>query len=124
MCASESLRIELFPRDLDLFVDFYVGVLRFEMVTDRRHDASPYVAIQRGAIRIGAAPADQMVDPASRAIPQGVELVIEVADVDAERLAVVEAGCDLAEDIVERPWGLRDFRVFDPDGYYLRFTTL
>jgi len=29
----------------------------------------------------------------------------------------------LAEDLVEREWGLSDFRVTDPDGYYLRFTS-
>jgi len=23
---------------------------------------------------------------------------------------------------VLRPWGLRDFRIFDPSGYYLRIT--
>ena len=27
-----------------------------------------------------------------------------------------------SEDIVRRPWGLQDFRVIDPDGYYLRIT--
>jgi lactoylglutathione lyase len=24
--------------------------------------------------------------------------------------------------LCDRPWGLRDFRVVDPDGYYLRIT--
>jgi hypothetical protein len=28
----------------------------------------------------------------------------------------------LAEPLTDRPWGLRDFRVVDPDGYYLRVT--
>jgi hypothetical protein len=25
---------------------------------------------------------------------------------------------------VRQPWGLTDFRVADPDGYYVRFTSL
>ena len=28
----------------------------------------------------------------------------------------------MAEDLRARPWGLRDFRVLDPAGYYLRIT--
>jgi hypothetical protein len=30
----------------------------------------------------------------------------------------------LAETMRERPWGLRDFRVVDPDGYHLRITNV
>jgi predicted enzyme related to lactoylglutathione lyase len=123
MSARESLRIELFPSDLDRFVDFYLRVLRFELVVDRRGEPSPYVAVRRGDVRIGAVAARQPVDPAARSVPQGVEIVFEVVDLEAERNAVVGAGSELAEEIVERPWGQRDFRLFDPDGYYLRFTT-
>ncbi len=28
----------------------------------------------------------------------------------------------MTEHMRDRPWGLRDFRVVDPDGYYLRLT--
>ena len=52
----------------------------------------------------------------------GVEIVLEIPDVDAAAEAAVEAGYRLAEPVRERPWGLRDFRVVDPDGYYLRIT--
>jgi hypothetical protein len=27
------------------------------------------------------------------------------------------------EPMLDRPWGLRDFRMVDPDGYYLRITS-
>jgi len=36
---------------------------------------------------------------------------------------VVDSGWPLAEDLQQRPWGLIDFRLHDPDGYYLRITT-
>lgn len=39
-----------------------------------------------------------------------------------ERDRVVAAGWSLAEDLTRRPWGLVDFRLLDPDGYYLRVT--
>jgi uncharacterized glyoxalase superfamily protein PhnB len=82
-----TLRIELFPDDLDRFVNFYVDVLRFEIVED-----------------------------------QGTELVFDTDDVETERDAVVAAGWPLADDLQKRPWGVTDFRLFDPDGYYIRIT--
>jgi uncharacterized glyoxalase superfamily protein PhnB len=51
-----------------------------------------------------------------------VELVLEVDDVAAERDQITAAGWPMAEDLRARPWGLRDFRVLDPAGYYLRIT--
>lgn len=122
MAADVSARFELFPADLDQFVDFYVQVLRFELAADRRQDDPPYVYLRRGSIRIGAIQAWEPVDPRWRATPHGVEIVIEVDDLLAERDAIVANGYPLAEDITERPWGLADFRLFDPAGYYLRVT--
>jgi uncharacterized glyoxalase superfamily protein PhnB len=51
-----------------------------------------------------------------------VELVFEVDDVVAERDLVTAAGWPLAEKLQKRPWGLTDFRIRDPAGYYLRIT--
>jgi uncharacterized glyoxalase superfamily protein PhnB len=51
-----------------------------------------------------------------------VEIVLEVPDVDAALEAVERAGCSVVEPLRDRPWGLRDFRLVDPDGYYLRIT--
>ena len=53
----------------------------------------------------------------------GVEISIEVEDVDslyalAQRLAV-----DIVKPIQDRSWNARDFRIADPDGYFIRFTT-
>ena len=53
----------------------------------------------------------------------GVEIVLEVRDVDAALEQVERAGFSVVELLRERPWGLRDFRVVDPDGYYVRVTT-
>jgi uncharacterized glyoxalase superfamily protein PhnB len=43
-----------------------------------------------------------------------VELVLEVDDVVAERDQITAAGWPITEDLRDRPWGLRDFRVLDP----------
>jgi lactoylglutathione lyase len=54
--------------------------------------------------------------------PTGVELVLEVDDVVDERDRVAGAGWPIKEDLQDRPWGLTDFRILDPAGYYLRIT--
>lgn len=118
-----ELRIEVFPVDLDRFADFYLRVLRFELVSDKGREPSPYLSVRRGAVKIGATLAWAPTDPDARAVPQGVELVLEVDDLVAERDALAAAGWPIADDITLRPWGLTDFRVFDPDGNYIRFTT-
>jgi len=50
------------------------------------------------------------------------ERAIDVDDVHATRDRIVERGIEPTEDLQTRDWGLTDFRVTDPDGYYLRFT--
>lgn len=116
-----GLRIEIFPRELDAVVDFYTRVLRFRLARDERATAWPYVSLERGLVRIGAAHRDDHIEPAFRRPPGGTEIVLEVADVRAER-DWVAGQWPLEEDLVTRPWGLVDFRVLDPAGYYLRLT--
>lgn len=64
----------------------------------------------------------QRADRGSRRPPTGVEVVIEVDDLEAERNWVVENGWTLDADIKLQEWGLKDFRIMDPDGFYLRIT--
>ena len=118
-----GLRVEIFPADLGAAVDFYTRVLGFRLVRDERNAASPYVALERGGVRLGAAqrPAVQRTD--LRRPPTGVEITLDVDDVVAERDRVRAAGWPLDEDLQHRPWGLTDFRVLDPDGYYLCLTS-
>ena len=117
-----SLRLEIFPADLNATVRFYVDLLGFSVVEDRRADPLPYISLLRGGFRLGAV-AVPGGSVAHRHPPTGVEIVIEVDYLHAERDRIARAGWPIEEDITLRPWGLKDFRVLDPDGYYLRFTT-
>ena len=117
-----SLRLEIFPVDLTATVRFYTDLAGFSLVTDRRGDQRPYVAMIRDDVRIGAAIVPGG-NPSHRRPPTGVEIVLEVDYLHAERDRIRHAGWPIEEDITRRPWGLQDFRVLDPDGYYLRFTT-
>ena len=117
-----SLRLEIFPADLNATVRFYVDLLGFSLVDDRRTDELPYLSFQRDEIRIGAVTVPGGI-AAHRQPPTGVEIVLEVDFLHAERDRIRHAGWPIVEDIKRRPWGLQDFRVLDPDGYYLRFTS-
>ncbi|PKQ27122.1 MAG: glyoxalase/bleomycin resistance/extradiol dioxygenase family protein [Actinobacteria bacterium HGW-Actinobacteria-4] len=118
---AATLRIELFPTSLAASVTFYSTVLQFEVVKDDRPHGGDYVAVGRDGVRIGLGrrPAATATD---RQPATAVEIVIEVDDVEAERDHVLAAGWKLDADLVARPWGVTDFRILDPDGYYLRIT--
>jgi lactoylglutathione lyase len=118
-----TLRCEIFPADLDATVAFYVSVLGFQLVRDERDHSSAYVALRRDAVRVGAAARPEIPDPGQRRPVTGVELVLEVDDLDQDYARVAAARWPLAEDLTDRPWGLRDFRLLDPSGYYWRFTS-
>ncbi|MET0693425.1 MAG: VOC family protein [Propionibacteriaceae bacterium] len=117
-----TLRFEIFPTDLDPTADFYTRMLGFALVRDERDAEVGYLALERGEIRIGAAVRNVVPDLPARRPPNGVELVLEVDDIVAELDRVVGAGWPLEEELTVQPWGLRDFRVLDPSGYYLRIT--
>jgi predicted enzyme related to lactoylglutathione lyase len=54
----------------------------------------------------------------------GVEIVMEVDDLSAAHRRVLDSAHPVFEPPQQRPWGLWDFRIVDPDGYYLRFTSM
>ena len=120
---AAALRCEIFPADLEATVAFYVSVLGFELVRDERDRPSAYVALARDTVQVGASARPEVSDRGQRRPVTGVELVLEVDDLDEEHARVTASGWPLAEDLADRPWGLRDFRLLDPSGYYWRITS-
>lgn len=124
--SDGTLRIEIFVADVERSAEFHERVLGFV-----RESAGPgYVGVRRGGARIGiGAAADLPVahplhGEAGERSGLGVEIVVEVEDVDdASRAAEARAGDALVVRLGERSWGLRDFRLVDPDGYYVRVTS-
>jgi lactoylglutathione lyase len=118
-----SLRIEIFPSNLQRCIDFYTNILQFKLI---QHEKA-YIYMKRDNIFIGAIPVpseESASDKAAYRRPtKGVEIVFEVEDLEADRDGVVHKGWPLDADIQLQPWGLRDFRIVDPDGYYIRITT-
>ena len=126
-----TLRFELFVADTARATGFYSDVLGFEVAAEfGDSDGSTYVELRNGDAIIGVQREDALEhavaegDPAVfRSPPSGVELVLEVGDVQAYRRRVQASGYPIATEVEERPWGEVDFRLRDPDGYYLRITS-
>jgi lactoylglutathione lyase len=53
----------------------------------------------------------------------GVEILLEIDAVDEWYRRVSGPGHPVFEPPQVRPWGLKDFRIIDPDGYYLHLTS-
>ena len=123
-----AMRLELFVRDVDATIDFYSRVLGFELV---RKEPDDYASLRCGRVVLGIGPVSKL--PAEGGyITQGiadlrrglgVEIVLEVDDVDGWHNRVLASGYPILEPLQERPWGLSGFRIADPDGYYLRLTS-
>lgn len=122
-----SLRLELFVADLEKSSDFYTNVLGFE----RLKGGPNYVPVQSGAVVIGLGPAKGLpkrhhfnpeVQTDRRGL--GAEIVLEVDDVASLFKKVEATGYQgIVSPLRKQVWGLTDFRVIDPDGYYLRITS-
>lgn len=124
--APATLRLELFVADLPRSVDFYGRVLGF---TQSVHHGDDYSPMRRGNVVIALnllanLPDDHPIQVAAgERVGRGIEIVLEVDDVAASHAHARAEGWPVAGSLGRRPWGLTDFRVVDPDGYYVRMTS-
>lgn len=124
--SGMTLRFELFSPDVARSAAFYREVLGFS-VAER---ADGYTVAESGGVRIGLQ-SDSGVGARHYFKPElatqrrglGVEIVLEVADVNATFDSVKKSGHPILSPLAKRPWGATDFRITDPDGYYLRITS-
>jgi lactoylglutathione lyase len=128
--AIEGLRFELFVDDVERSVRFYGEVLGLSPTRDVNPDA--YVPVASGALTIGLQrranlpPSHPFHGEFDGRPGVGVEIVVEVEDVDLNYQVAVNRVERLGGQLVpigNRPWGLRDYRMIDPDGYYVRVTS-
>lgn len=122
-----TLRLELFVHNMDVSIDFYSRVLGFELVRQE----SDYASLRSGDVILGLGPIPKLPKEdgyftRTRLASDrgaGVEIVLEVEDVLALHERVGASGHPVLHALQRRPWGLTDFRITDPDGYYLRITS-
>jgi predicted enzyme related to lactoylglutathione lyase len=126
-----GVRFELFVDDVERSLAFYAAALGLQPPPG--YDPAGYVPVSAGRMRIGlqrrsALPAGHHFRRAHFAGPRGVgvEIVVEVDDVDAAFARALDAAVShggQVEPLAARPWGQTDFRLIDPDGYYVRVTS-
>ena len=118
--------LELGTQHVAEYADYFRTVVGFELI----HQEQGYATLESNLAQL------LLMDP--RGWPKGhpfyekttgsgqgigIEIGLVVADLDKTfASAVKQKGWPISTGIVRRPWGVRDFRVLSPDGYYLRFT--
>jgi catechol 2,3-dioxygenase-like lactoylglutathione lyase family enzyme len=120
---------ELVCADLQSSLAFYTTVLGFTIAFQREDEHFAYLE-REGAELILQGPADRIFAAGELQHPygRGVNLQIEVSDVDSLHQAVIAAGAPVYLPMEEKWYrrddvllGNRQFIVQDPDGYLLRF---
>ena len=128
--TPNHLQLELHVPDFGQVLDFY-GKLGFKDVWKRHEgDVGDYLVMERDGVIINFWPGNEEVweQPYFKDFPHdtkrgyGVEIVIPVEDIESfyEQLKTF---AKVVEELKTQPWGLKDFRVEDPFGFYLRFTS-
>lgn len=113
---TSQLRVIFRVSDFAKSVHFYQEVLSMAYVTGWEGAEGPGIILQAGDGRtvelFGPPPGQHHDDRLAR----GVELALQVDDVDAWHGRLKEAGVTIARGLVDNPWGDRSFGIDDPDG--------
>ena len=117
--------LELNTRKRDEYVAFFESVMGFKVKSRGEH----FVELETETAQLLLNDPDDL--PAGHPFYKnftgsgqgmGVEIGLVVADLDKSFAAAKKQGWQVSAGIGMRPWGVRDFRMLSPDGYYLRFT--
>ena len=126
MNINAPLQVELFVSDIDASIDFYTRILGFR-AGERQPDG--YTPMSNGSVRISLNAHANLTDDhpiyiaAGERPGRGVEFVLWVDDLQDIYVHVQTQGWPISGDLQRQPWGLDDFRLQDPDGYYFRITS-
>ncbi|WP_116113448.1 VOC family protein [Austwickia chelonae] len=113
---------EVFHQDVRVPAKFYVTVLGFTLSEEPCPADAEDTTVHRGELRVGCS-RDPQADTRSRKPPVGSEIVLQMDDVHAEYERAQSAGWPIEDALQDRPWGMTDFRIFDPTGQYIRITS-
>jgi catechol 2,3-dioxygenase-like lactoylglutathione lyase family enzyme len=119
--AIVQSKFELFVSDAEVSARFYT-TLGFTIV---QTNPDGYTTLQSGPAIIALSPVSTWLPLGwfrfLRHPPLGTEIVLYTRQLQALRERLIESGYSPGA-ITLQSWGLRDFRVNDHDGYYVRVT--
>jgi predicted enzyme related to lactoylglutathione lyase len=114
------LFLEIDCHDLTSHIDFFKTVAGYEL--NRKDGNFVILRSERGEILLNGVKAPLKDKPARYQGPR-VEIGIVVGDLDKSFAQTkTHKGWTIAANIVRQSWGVRDFRVYSPEGYYFRIT--
>ena len=128
--AQNNVLLELHVPDFEKVKEYYTK-LGFEIARERKpEEAKGYLVLKMEDNILCFWSGNEYVyeQPYFKRFPldtkrgYGVEIVIMVQDIESY-YARVKDSANVVEELVLQPWGLKDFRVEDPFGYYLRITS-
>ena len=103
---------EIFAEDLGRSRAFYTNAIGLAVTPE----SPAFIVMERGAAKLHLVSRDHL--PAACA----VELCFEVPDIIAAYDLARRSGHSVTDPLRDQPWGRTDFRMFDPDGVYVRVT--
>ena len=120
-----QIRLELFVADLQKSIQFYEEVLCFKFF--RKTEKSAMMKLNDFALLLTP---DYILHEhhflkKDGLTPKGkgVEIIVAVQNVEKMYEHVVERKYLIESSLQKQTWGMKDFRLIDPDGYYLRITS-
>ncbi len=123
------ITVELFVPDVAASVRFYTEKLTFQLlrlergsIGGREQASFAVVGLEQAAFLI----AHEGLEGGLTLPPAGgaIDIRIMVEDVDAVYRRAKEGAVEIVSEIGNRPYGLRDFIIRDPNGFRLRFASV
>src|SRR5215218_9810388 len=106
-----SSRVLLRPKDFERSLRFYAESLGLQVY--REWESGP---VGRGVVFFLGGGFLELSDSSRTATSESVGLWLQVRDVDAVGHELQEAGVDIIELSTDKPWGLREMQIRDPNG--------
>ena len=115
---------EIFAQDLVLSRAFYANAIGLTVT----HESPEFIVLEKGEVKLHLVARDHL--PAAQrkrgcvGMPAAcaVQVCFEVPDILEAYDLARHSGHPLTDPLRDQPWGRTDFRMFDPDGVYVRVT--
>lgn len=119
------MRLELFVQNLKRSVDFYKNVIQLDLYSQNETSArfrskNLNILLTQQNI-LSKDHYFSNISTSRKGV--GVEIIIIVPDIQNFHQRISEMEIELESQLKQQEWGLKDFRLVDPDGYYLRISS-